>query len=82
MSARRIAEQWATYRERVMPPHASIAQVTECRRAFYAGVEVLLRTIMRNLDPGDEPTEADMQRMADLEAELQAFVRDVEAGRA
>jgi len=77
-----LAESWATYRERVVPVDAGRLQVQECRRAFYAGAEALMRGVMKNLDPGLEPTAEDLQRMADLEGELQQFAADVRAGKA
>lgn len=77
-----LAESWATYRERVMPENAMRLQVVECRRAFYAGAESLYVGIMKGLDPGLEPTEADMARMEDLDKELKQFAADVGAGRA
>jgi dsDNA-specific endonuclease/ATPase MutS2 len=77
-----LAEQWATYRERVVPEDAPPVQVVESRRAFYAGTESLLRSMMTGLDPGTEPTEADLDRMDQLEAELEQFAEDVKQGLA
>jgi len=79
---RTLKSQWAEYRERVVPATAPAVQVLECRRAFYAGAECLLRAIMQGLDPGLEPTDADLSRMESIEAELSAFAADVTARRA
>jgi len=78
----RLAEQWATYRERVVPPTAGQLQVQESRRAFYAGAEAFFRVCMRGLEPGTEPTEEDFGLMEALDAELREFARDVAEGRA
>lgn len=77
-----MAEAWASYRERVLPVEAHPVHVIEARRAFYAGAECLLVGVMRMLDPGSDPTDADLARMEALVAELKAFARDVAEGRA
>jgi hypothetical protein len=79
---KRLRDQWATYRERVVPAEAMPIQVQECRRAFYAGAESLLRAVMAGLDPGAEPTDADMVKMQEIEIELSQFVEDVKKGLA
>ena len=77
-----IAKEWASYREAVMSPDAPPIQVQENRRAFYAGAQAYLSLVMRLMDPGSEPTDADMVFMGRLAEELQAFARDVAEGRA
>lgn len=77
-----IAAGWAQYVERVLPANASSVQRSETRRAFYAGADVLFMSIMAGLDPEKEPTDADMARMAAIEAGLMEFAADVAAGRA
>lgn len=79
---RLIAEQWATYRERVLPAAVSVMQIQECRRAFYAGAQALYFGIMAGLSPGPEPTDADEEFLKAAEVELQEFAADVAAGRA
>lgn len=44
--------------------------------AFFAGAWRLMSVIMSKLDPGLEPTEADLDRMSLIEAELKAFLAD------
>lgn len=34
-----IGDQWQSYADDVMPKDASLRQVIECRRAFYAGAQ-------------------------------------------
>lgn len=79
---RLMAEAWMSYRESVVPANAGPTQVVESRRAFYAGAECLLVGVMKMLDPGTEPTDADLARMESLHAELLAFAKDVAEGRA
>jgi len=62
-----------SYRHGVLPPHASVVQVSETRKGFYAGAWFLLNHLMGVLDPGTEPTDADMTRMAEIGDELRAF---------
>jgi hypothetical protein len=78
-----IAQEWASYVERVMPPDAPSLQHQEMRRAFYAGVASLFFLQMKMLDPGSEDaTEADLARMDSIHAELAQFEADVRRGRA
>jgi hypothetical protein len=68
-----IEKGWQSYRNMVLPSGASDVQVKECRQAFYAGAAILLESIMATLDPGTEPTEADFQRMTNIQIELDEF---------
>jgi hypothetical protein len=53
-------------------------QLHEMRLAFFAGAQHLFSSIMSILDPGSEPTDADMERMAQIDGELRAFIQDFE----
>lgn len=75
---RTVAAQWATYRERVLPPDAGPVQVRETQWAFYAGAECFLVLLMNVLDPGTDATEEDLALMDRLHEELLAFARSVE----
>jgi hypothetical protein len=48
-------------------------QLSEMRKAYMAGAQHLYSSMMTLLDEGEEPTEADMRRMALIDAELRAF---------
>ncbi len=74
-----IAAGWASYRSLIVPKAASSAQVEETHRAFYAGAAILFEVIMRMLDPGVEPTDADLEKMNALDAELRAFGAGLDA---
>ena len=60
-------------RSLVIPPHASADQVAAMRMAFFSGASLVFDALMAGLDDGEEATDADMQRMAALEAELSRF---------
>lgn len=77
-----IRELWDSYARDVVPKDAPIVQRWETRRAFYAGAQALFTSILTMLDPGEEPTEADLSKMDHLEEELTSFKEDVRAGRA
>jgi hypothetical protein len=68
-----IQAGWAAYRMLVLPPMAPPMQVDECRIAFMAGAQHLFGSIMGIMDPGTEPTEADLRKMDLIEKELRAF---------
>ena len=70
-----IGQLWTAYEKTVLHPEAPAVQRGECRRAFYSGIQGWLDMNMRQLEEGDEPTEADLQWMQDRHDELQAFVK-------
>ena len=72
-SGRLVEAGFDAFRTLVIPPHASATQVTVMRAAFYSGASLVFDALMAGLDDGDEPSDADMQRMIALEAELSRF---------
>jgi hypothetical protein len=74
-----IAAGWASYEAMALPPQASAVQREECRLAFYGGASTLFYSIMKSLDAGDEPTEADIARMDSIHAEIDQFARTFDA---
>jgi hypothetical protein len=72
-----IEANWVGYRAMVVPRGAGPVQVEECRRAFFAGAQALFASIMTILDPGAEPTDADLKRMDAINDELRAFAASV-----
>jgi hypothetical protein len=57
---------------------APAEQLREMRMAFFAGAQHLFGSIMSVLEPGDEPTDKDLQRMDLIHKELDAFIKDFE----
>src|SRR5262245_8222617 len=52
-------------------------QLAQLRAAYFAGAQHLFASIGNMMDAGDEPTEADMRRMALINHELNAFVDEL-----
>ena len=72
-----IEAGWAGYRLLVLPQDASQLQIDECRTAFMAGSQHLFSSIMVVLDPGGDPTDADLKKMDLIDQELRAFAREM-----
>jgi hypothetical protein len=84
MPAKRLLmeECWNKFWREVRPANAPPDQAREMRRAFYAGGHAILFKVIFAFAPEAEPTEADMQIMADLHQELLDFAKKVEKGEA
>lgn len=83
MKPKRIEQCWLDYRNKVIPPFAPEVQVIESKRAFYAGAASLLNAVMVMLDQGStEPTDADLEKMDQIQQELVDFAQEVEEERA
>jgi hypothetical protein len=65
---------WVSYERLVLSPEAPQIQRDECRIAFFSGAMHLFSSVMSFLDPGHDPTENDMKRMSQLNAELERFL--------
>lgn len=63
----------------VIPEDASPVQIKETRQAFYSGAAILFSVLMMDLDEDHEPTDEDMQKMADLQNEIDAFGQEIDA---
>jgi hypothetical protein len=72
MNTTPINTAWEGYRK-LLSPAATATQISETHKAFFAGALVLYEYMMRALDPGVEPTDADMEKMAIVDRELRAF---------
>lgn len=68
-----IERGWESYMKYVMPKDAPPVQVKETRQAFYSGAAVLFWTLMMDLDEDHEPTDEDLQKMENLQKEIDAF---------
>lgn len=77
-----LKQMWNQFQERVLPSNCSEIQLRETKRAFYAGAECLLSTIMSNLTSDAEPTEEDFKMMNDLHQEFLDFVKLIQEGKA
>jgi hypothetical protein len=77
-----IEGEFLSYRVYVIPKDAPNIQIIESRRAFYAGAQSMLGTLLRLLGPGTEPSQADLALMDQIKAELDDFNARVAGGRA
>lgn len=78
--SRRLADEgklieagWVAMRLHAVPLNAPAIQLDNMRMAFMGGAQHLFFSIMTILDPGSEPTDADMQRMSQIAAELDSY---------
>lgn len=76
-----IEAGWVSMRLAAVPLDAPAIQLEEMRNAFFAGAQHLFSSIMTILEPGEEPTEADLRRLYLINDELQWFIKDFSARR-
>jgi hypothetical protein len=69
-----IEAGWAGLRLAVGLENAPAEQLREMRTAFFAGAQHLLASVMSVLDPGAEPTDADLKLVGQINNELQKFI--------
>ena len=70
-----IEAGWVGLRLAAIPVDAPQVQLDEMRIAFFAGAQHLFASIVAMMDPGAEPTEADLARMDQIKDELDSFIR-------
>lgn len=75
---RLIEAGWVGLRVMAVPPDAPELQINEMRYAFMAGAQHLFSSIMSILDPGEEPTDADLKRLELIHNELEKFREEME----
>ncbi|GAB5505821.1 MAG: hypothetical protein Rhirs2KO_09840 [Rhizobiaceae bacterium] len=71
-----IEAGWVSYRMAAVPLDAPADQLEEMRDTFFAGALHLHKSICSFLEHGDEPTDADLARMREVNAELDAFLEE------
>jgi hypothetical protein len=81
--AKRLTDQgklieagWIGLRIASVSPDAPQVQIDEMRNAFMAGAQHLFSSIMSILDPGSEPTDADLRRISLIDDELRQFYEE------
>jgi hypothetical protein len=72
---RLIEVGWLSLQLAAIPENASQVQIDSMREAFFAGAQHLFSSIMTVLDPESEPTQADLNRMAMIQSELEEFIK-------
>lgn len=73
-----IEAGWIGLRIAAVPLDASAIQLEEMRNAFFAGAQHLFSSIITILEPDAEPTEKDLARIDQIDAELRAFIQTFE----
>ncbi|MGY3278086.1 hypothetical protein [Bradyrhizobium sp. S3.7.6] len=68
-----IEAGWIGYRLAVLPDTAGKVQLDETHLAFFAGAQHLFTSMMTIMEPGAEPTNADLNRMGQIHDELADF---------
>jgi hypothetical protein len=74
-----IEAGWMAFRIYMIPTYATKDQIIDMRMAFFSGAQHLYGSIMTVLEPGDEPTEKDMDRMRLIHDEMEVFRLALEA---
>ena len=77
-----LETEWTNYRIAVIPKDAPSVQLSESRRAFYAGAWALYTLLMDSLEPGTDETPPDLSLMASLDREMREFQVRVATGAA
>jgi hypothetical protein len=72
---RLIEAGWVGLRLAWVPLDAPAHQLDDLRAAFFSGAQHLFTSIMSVLDPGEEPTEKDLDRMSLIQRELDQFIQ-------
>ncbi len=72
-----IEAGWVSLQLVAIPEDATQEQLTEMRMAYFAGAQHLFASIMGILEPGEEPTDNDMNRLTLIHEELDRFVEEV-----
>jgi hypothetical protein len=73
-----IEAGWVGYRLYLVPHDAPQIQLDECEMAFMAGAQHLFHSIMAILDPGAEPTDADLNKIDLIDKELTGFASQLQ----
>lgn len=69
-----IEAGWLGLRIAAVPLDAPAIQLENMRNAFFAGARHLMTTILNIMDDDRGPTDDDLHRMDQIEAELDAFI--------
>jgi hypothetical protein len=75
-----LETEWIGFRNAAIPKDAGSTQLTEMRRAFFAGAWAIYSLMMNSLEPDKEPTDGDLRMMAALDAEMREFASRVKKG--
>jgi hypothetical protein len=72
-----VAAGFAAFVAVLVKPETTPEVLDRYRVAYFSGAQHLFASIMSILDPGADPTEADLQRMTLIASELEAFCKEL-----
>jgi hypothetical protein len=82
LKRQRVLEEYNAYMQAVyhgVPvtgvPFRGRAWTDELKMAFYGGAAAALKVLMRDLAPGDEPTDSDLESLRAMQQELTAYAK-------
>jgi hypothetical protein len=75
-----ILEAWNSYRAQVIPRDAPVVQVSESRRAFFAGAGSVWSLFTSQQTGAPLVVSVNSQILEDIDAELRQFLAKVKAG--
>jgi hypothetical protein len=76
---RHLERGWKSFEHAAIRPDASSTQRRAMRDAYYAGAMITFRTLTAEVSAGtDEPTPEDLCLMADIDAEIAEFGRELD----
>lgn len=70
---------WTSFQHVAIPKAAPKEQHRDMRLAFFAGAQHLFASILMILEPGEEASEKDLNRMTLIHEELEAFTAELKA---
>lgn len=74
-----IQSSWESYQSQVIPKDAPTVQITETRRAFYAGCQTILG-IMYGIGDASISEDAGVEMIETLHQECQLFLSGIKGG--
>ena len=77
-----LAKEWTKYRKAVYPEGTPKVQLTETRRAFYAGAWAFFNLALNGMGEEAEETQEDVDLLKNLDAEIGEFCELVRQGLA
>lgn len=79
---RTFLERWEEYRRQAVPAECSPVQLSETRKAFYAGALSMQGVIGSDMDPGEDLTELDVAHYGAIMDEITDYLRSLVPPRA
>lgn len=71
----RFQKEWEDFRDKVIPNSASAVQISETKKAFYAGALALVSLTSRMFSEGEEVTDQDVSDYDSLVSEIVAVCK-------